>query len=111
MISIAATGAGIDDMIHHRKDPRRIGDGPPGLLHRPQRRRAGTFMQENAVDRDQGMTAAKIGNAMGIPDFGEQRLHYCGSSERQSRVTSLSWIAVRVSRRPFRIQCQVRQRF
>ena len=69
---VAAPGSRIDDMVHHREHPRRIGDRTPRRRHAFQRRRAGALVQEHPVDGDQGVSTAQIGHDMRVPNFIEE---------------------------------------
>ena len=77
--AISAAGAGVDDMVHHCKHARRIDNRTTRLRHRLQRRRAGAFVEEDAVDGDQCAAPAQIGHDMGVPDFVEQGLRFSQS--------------------------------
>ncbi len=69
---IASPRAGIDDMIHHGKNARGVGDR--SLRRRQAFEGGGTcpFVQEYAVDSDQGAAIAEIDDGMGVPDFVKQ---------------------------------------
>ena len=89
---------------------------PPRRRERAQRHRAGALVQEHPVDRDQILVRAQPRDDVGGPRASQtgcavQPAAISASIPRQSLVTNVSWIAVRVSSMPLRIQCQVRQRF
>ena len=64
---IAAAGKGIDDMVHRRKGPRRIGNGAPGGGEAGERRSAGAFVEEDAVDGDDRRAAGRLRDGVAIP--------------------------------------------
>ena len=65
---------GVDDMVDHREHPGGIGHRSPGLRQRLQRDRPHALVKEDAVDGDQRLAVAKVGDDMRVPQLGEQRL-------------------------------------
>lgn len=69
---VTASGSRIYDMIHHRKDARRIDHRAVSACHAIQRRSACPFVQKNPVDGDQCGATTQIDDDMGIPDFSKR---------------------------------------
>ena len=74
---IAATGRGVDDVVHGAEDPRRVENGATRLRQTLECDRTGALVQEYAVYRDQRRPVAELADDMWVPDLFEQaaRLH------------------------------------
>ncbi len=77
-------------MVSDCKHPGRIARTAVRLSHVLERRSAGALVKEHPVDRDQVRTPGSGLHPVRVPDQIDQRVRHQASSERQSRVTSVS---------------------
>ena len=73
---VATAGKRIYDVIHGAKNLGGIAQNMTSFSNTLQRNTAGSFVQKNPINRQQGLSIAQIGDGMEVPQLFEQRFSH-----------------------------------
>lgn len=90
---IGPPGPGVDNVIHHGKNPGRVSQHTPRSGKAGQRRSSSALVQKNPVDCDQRVAVTQVDNNMGVPQFFKQGLRV-RQSQVSLRVCRATWSAL-----------------